>query len=61
VGANAVADHVEANLKAIRAGDKKACGTVIYDLMVMAVYKATIEKLEETGSYQKGPMLSSVI
>jgi fructose/tagatose bisphosphate aldolase len=61
VGANAVADHVEANLKAIRAGDKKACGTIIHDLMVMSVYKATMDKLEETGSYQKGPMLSSVI
>ncbi len=60
-GANAVADHVEANLNAIRAGDKKACGTVIHDLMVMAVYKSTMGKLEETGSYQKGPMLSSAI
>jgi fructose/tagatose bisphosphate aldolase len=59
--ANAVADHVEANLKAIRAGDKKACGTVIHDLMVMAVYNATIDKLKETGSYQKGPLLSSII
>ncbi len=60
-GANAVADHVEANLKAIRAGDKKVCGTVIHDLMVIAIYEATIEKLKETGSYQKGPLLSSII
>ena len=60
-GANAVADHVEKNLAAIRAGDKKACGTVIHDLMVMAVYKGTLAKLEETGSYQKAPMLSSVV
>ena len=60
-GANTVADHVEANLKAIRAGDKKACGTVIHDLMVMAVYQATIDKLKETGSYQKGPTLRAVI
>jgi fructose/tagatose bisphosphate aldolase len=59
-GANVVADHVEANLKAIRAGDKKACGTVIHDLMVMAVYNATIDKLKETGSYQKGSLLSSI-
>jgi len=60
-GANAVASHVEKNLAAIRAGDKKACGTVIHDLMVMAVYKGTLDKLEETGSYQKAPMLSSVV
>ncbi|MEM2888687.1 MAG: class II fructose-bisphosphate aldolase [Candidatus Bathyarchaeia archaeon] len=60
-GANAVADHVETNLKAIRAGDKKVCGTIIHDIMVMAIYEATIEKLKETGSYQKGPLLSSII
>ena len=60
-GANIIADHVETNLKAIKAGDKKVCGTVIHDLMVMAVYNATIDKLKETGSYQKGPILSSVI
>jgi fructose/tagatose bisphosphate aldolase len=61
VGANAFADHYEANAKAFRAGDKKACGTVIYNLMVQAVYEATIVKLKETGSYQKGPKLSSII
>ncbi len=60
-GANAVADHVEANIKAIRAGDKKACGTIIHDLMVMAIYKAAIEKLKETGSYQKGSMLQFLV
>jgi fructose/tagatose bisphosphate aldolase len=60
-GANVVADHVEANLKAIRAGDKKVCGTMIHDLMVMAVYETTIDKLKETRSYQKGPKLSSII
>jgi fructose/tagatose bisphosphate aldolase len=60
-GANALADHFEANAKAVRAGDKKVCGTVIHDLMVRAVYEATIAKLKETGSYQKGPMLSSII
>ena len=61
VGANAFADHYEANKEAIRAGVKKACGTDIYKLMVRAVYDATIEKLKETGSYQKGPELRSVI
>jgi fructose/tagatose bisphosphate aldolase len=61
VGANAFADHYEANAKGFRAGDKKACGTVIYNLMVQAVYEATIAKLKETGCYQKGPKLSSII
>ena len=61
VGANAFADHYEANKEAVRAGSKKVCGTIIYDLMVQAVYHATIEKLKETRSYQKGPRLSSVI
>ena len=61
VGANAFADHYEANKEAVRAGSKKVCGTIIYDLMVQAVCDATIEKLKETGSYQKGPRLSSVI
>ena len=61
VGANAFADHYEANKEAVRAGSKNACGTNIYELMVLAVYEATIEKLKETGSYQKGPRLSSVI
>jgi len=61
VGANAFADHYEANKEALRAGSKKACGTAIYALMVNAVYEATIMKLKETGSYQKGPKLSHVI
>jgi len=61
VGANAFADHYEANKEAVRAGAKSACGTKIYNLMVQAVYNATIEKLKETGSYQKGPLLRSVI
>jgi fructose/tagatose bisphosphate aldolase len=61
VGANAFADHYDRNREALRAGSKKACGTDIYSLMVQAVYEATIEKLKETGSYQKGPKLSSVI
>ncbi len=61
VGANAFADHYEANKEAVRAGSKKVCGTSIYVLMVRAVYEATIAKLKETGSYQKGPRLSSVI
>ncbi|MCW4026528.1 MAG: hypothetical protein NWE76_03460, partial [Candidatus Bathyarchaeota archaeon] len=61
VGANAFADHYEANKEAVRAGSKKACGTGIYNLMVQAVYEATIAKLKETGSYQKGPSLSSAI
>jgi len=61
VGTNAFADHYEANKQAVRAGDKKACGTDIYLLQTRAIYNATIEKLKETGSYQKGPMVSSVI
>jgi len=61
VGANAFADHYEANKEAVRAGEKRACGTKIYDLMVRAVYNAAIGKLKETGSYQKGPLLRSVI
>ena len=61
VGANAFADHYEANKDAVRAGVKSACGTKIYNLMVQAVYNATIEKLKETGSYQKGPLLRTVI
>lgn len=61
VGANAFADHYEANAEAVRAGAKKACGTVIYNLMVNAVYEETIRKLKETRSYQKGPALSSII
>lgn len=60
-GANAFADHYEANREAVRAGDKKACGTDIYILMTMATYNAAIEKLKETNSYQKGSMLKSII
>ncbi|MCD6465063.1 class II fructose-bisphosphate aldolase [Candidatus Bathyarchaeota archaeon] len=60
-GANAFADHYEANKEAIRAGEKKACGTTIYKLMTMAVYNATIEKLKETNCYQKGSMLKSIV
>jgi len=61
VGTNIFADHYEANKQAVRAGDKKACGTDIYLLQTGAIYNAAIEKLKETGSYQKGPMISSVI
>jgi len=61
VGANAFADHYEANKEAVRAGAKSACGTKIYNLMVQAVYNAAIDKLKETGSYQKGPLLESII
>jgi len=61
VGANAFADHYEANKAAVRAGAKSACGTKIYNLMVQAVYNAAIEKLKETGSYQKGSLLKAII
>jgi len=61
VGANVFADHYEANKEAVRAGEKGACGTKIYDLMVRAIYEAAIEKLKETRSYQKGDLLSSAI
>lgn len=60
-GANAVADHYESNKEAVRAGDKKACGTDIYVLMVRAIFDATVEKLKETASYQRGPELASVM
>ena len=60
VGANAFADHYEANKAALRAGDKKACGTGIYLLMTRAIYNAAIGKLKETAHYQKGPWLNSV-
>ena len=59
--ASSIADHIEANMKAKRDNDKKACGTVIHDLMVMAVYEVTIDKLKETGSYQKCLVLNSII
>lgn len=61
VGTNAFADHYESNKEALRAGNKKVCGTSVYNLMVKAVYEATIEKLKETKSYQKGPEISSII
>jgi len=61
VGANAFADHYEANKESVRAGEKRACGTKIYDLMIRAVYDAAIDKLKETGSYQKGPLLRPIV
>jgi fructose/tagatose bisphosphate aldolase len=59
-GAQAFAKHYEENKEALNAGSKKACGTGIYNLMVNSVYEATIKKLKETRSYQKGSLLSSI-
>lgn len=60
-GANYLADHVLANQDGIRAGEKDVCGTKIFSNMVGVVARAAVKKLEETGSYQRGPELTSLL
>jgi fructose/tagatose bisphosphate aldolase len=58
VGAIAFADHYDSKKDAVRAGDKNACGTGIYtNVIIPAIAKEAVEKLKETGSYQKGEEL----
>lgn len=60
-GANALADHVQAHVDGIRAGDKKYAGTGIYLQMLQATAEAALKKLGETGSLDKGPELAQAI
>ncbi|MGI6343836.1 MAG: class II fructose-bisphosphate aldolase [Bacillota bacterium] len=60
-GACSLADHVEQNLAGIRAGDKKYCGSGIFTSMIEAITQATLGKLEEAGSLNRGPELDPVL
>ncbi len=60
-GANALADHVEAHVDGIRAGDKKYAGGGIYLQMLEATAESALKKLAETGSLDKGPELAQAI
>lgn len=55
--ANFMADHVQAHLEGIRAGDKEDVGSRIYQGIIHSVAGAAIEKMEETGTYQQGQEL----
>lgn len=59
--ANALADHVQANLEGIRAGDKKYCGSGIFTDMIAVVAEAALVKLAETGSKDRGNSLAAII
>ncbi len=60
-GANFLADHVEACLEGIRAGDKKVCGTGLYNGMVVPEAERCVAKLKEAGTYGLAPELLDVI
>ena len=60
-GANFLADHVEASVEGIRAGDKKFCGTGVYNGMVIPEAERCVEKIKETGTYGLIPELLEVI
>ncbi len=59
--ANAIADHVQANLQGIREGEKGACGTKIYTAGIQAVAEAAVTKLKESGTYDVGATLGGVL
>ena len=60
-GANCLADHVEASVEGIRAGDKKVCGTGVYNGMVIPEAERCVAKLKEAGTYGLVPELLEVI
>ena len=60
-GANFLADHVQANLQAIREGAKSACGTSLYNGMVIPQARRCLEKIKETNTYGLVPELLEVI
>ena len=60
-GANFLADHVGACLEGIRAGEKQACGTGLYNGMVLPEARRCVAKLKETGTYGLAPELLEVI
>lgn len=59
--AQVLADHVEEHREGIRLGDKGACGVGIYTRMVERVARVAVEKLEEAGSYQRGPEIKEIL
>ncbi len=60
-GANFLADHVEKQLAGIREGAKGACGTGIYNGMVVPEAQRCLEKLKESGTHGMVPELLEVI
>lgn len=60
-GANFLADHVQANLEAIRQGAKSACGTSIYNGMVIPEARRCVEKIKEANTYGLVPELLKII
>jgi len=60
-GANFLADHVQRAVNDIRAGDKSACGTGVYNGMVIPQARRCVEKIKETGTYGIVPELLKVI
>lgn len=61
VAANNLADHVQANLAGIRAGDKDFCGVKIYNDATLAMARAAVDKLIEGGGYDVGGELEPVV
>ncbi len=59
--AQVLADHVEEHREGIRLGDKGACGVGVYARMVERVARVAVEKLEEAGSYQRGPEVKELL
>jgi len=59
-GANAIAEYSLKNIDCIRAGDKKYCGTSIFNNYLTAVAEATLYKLDEAGSRGFGKFLGPV-
>jgi fructose/tagatose bisphosphate aldolase len=59
--ANAIADFVEQGLAGIRAGDKKYCGTNLFNGAVEAVTESALAKLNETRSRDKGADLADIL
>jgi len=60
-GANFLADYVEARVGGIREGQKSACGTGLYNSMVIPEAERCVEKIKETNTYGIVPELLEVI
>jgi len=60
-GANFLADHVEACVDGIREGQKSACGTGLYNGMVIPEAERAVEKLKDANTYGIVPELLEVI
>lgn len=56
-GANAIGEYSIKNIEGIRAGDKKYCGTTMFNNYLTAVAEAALFKLEEAGSRDIGQLL----